>query len=283
MRISKSSFHVVWLALGVVYPVPGSADERFTCWSQADRGAAVAAAEDYWTPERRQNAVDKSLQDAPRASTAALTRVDVNKAPYSYGGRLFFTHKGRDYAGTAEFVLHDDMLLTAGHNVFDEGERSTNVTFFRAYANGTGTEFKITDIGILKAWEPLSSQSPSAITAAADYAVMHTTTDSTVGKFALQKNADFTDFTLIGYSHSVEDGKYMNKLETQRVATIGDSFKAEPAYAPTGFSGGAWFLGTKAPYTAVSSTATGTSSYTRGPVFKDVTDDLFAYVRAGCK
>lgn len=284
MRTTRSTLCAVSSVFAILISTQAFADDRFTCWNQADKGADAAAATTYWTPARIAAAVGKTQRRTPEAMDAEdLERADVTVAPYSYGGRLLFTHKGIDYIGTAGFVLNDDTLLTAGHNVFDEGEASTNITFIRAFEDGSGTSFDITEVGILKAWEPLSNDAPSATTAAKDYAVLHTTTDSTVGKFDLETNADFVDFTLFGYAPSVGGGRNMYKLETQRVATIGDSFKAEPAGVPAGFSGGTWFIGSEAPFTAVSSTATGTRSFDRGPVFKDVTEDLFAYVRAGCE
>lgn len=136
---------------------------------------------------------------------------------------------------------------------------------------------------MLAGWPGIADDAPSPQKSALDYAILKTSANSDAGKFALGKDADFVDVTLIGYPVAKEDGAHMYKQPSQRIATIGDAFQAEPNDLTQGASGGAWFIGAAAPYTAVSSISSGSGGKVYGPVFKDLTQDLVDYVAAGCQ
>ncbi|WP_349359621.1 hypothetical protein [Stappia sp.] len=264
-----------------------AADDRFVCW-EPNAGLRLAAVE-YWTPERRAAAVEEVFGLlTPRADRGdvvdvAPSRADVTVAPFSFGGKLFYTRGGQDYSASAQFVANDNTVLAAAHSMYKGGNQATNITFYRAYDAGGGTQFEIDNAAVLAGWPGVADDPPSPQRSALDYAVLKTRTDSAVGKFALGKDADFVDVTLIGYPAALDGGNRMYKQPSQRVATIGDAFQAQPNGLTQGASGGAWFIGDAAPYTAVSSISSGGDGIVYGPVFKDLTEDLFAYVAGGCQ
>ncbi|MCA1244802.1 hypothetical protein LC092_20345 [Stappia stellulata] len=265
-----------------------AADDRFVCWDPTP--AQLAADAEYWTPERRAAAVPETfgLTTPPaagqlQAPMVASSKADVSVAPFSYGGKLFYTRGGNDYSASAQFVAKDNTLLAAAHSMYRGGNQATNVTFYRAYDDGGGTKFDIQRVGVLEVWPGEGPLEPSPEVSALDYAVLKTSADSDAGKFALGKNADFTDVTLIGYPDAKDGGAHMYKQPSERVATIGAAFQAEPNDLTQGASGGAWFIGAEAPYTAVSSISWGEDGKVYGPVFKDLTQDLVDYVAGGCQ
>jgi hypothetical protein len=286
-RFRFSSMGAVAGVLAIALPAHG-ADDRFLCWEP--NTALMAADIEYWTPERRAAAVnevfglvnppDRAAADAPMVAPA---RADVAVAPFSYGGKLFYTRGGQDFQASAQFVAMDNTVLAAAHSMYKGGNQATNITFYRAYDGGGGTQFEIDNAAVLAAWPDVADDPPSPQRSAFDYAVLKTRTDSAVGKFALGKDAAFTDVTLIGYPAALDNGARMYRQPSQRIATIGDAFQAAPNQLTQGASGGAWFTGDAAPFTAVSSISSGGGGNVYGPVFKDLTEDLFAYVAGGCR
>ncbi|WP_425088424.1 hypothetical protein [Stappia sp.] len=265
-----------------------AADDRFVCWDPTP--AQLAADAEYWTPERRAAAVPETfgLTTPPAAGElgapmVAPSRADVTVAPFSYGGKLFYTRGGQDYSASAQFLARDNTLLAAAHSMYKGGNQATNVTFYRAYDAGGGTKFDIQNVAVLAGWPGVADDPPSPQRSALDYAILKTSEDGDAGKFALGTDADFTDVTLIGYPAAQENGARMYKQPSERVATIGNAFQAEPNDLTQGASGGAWFIGAEAPYTAVSSISSGGGGIVYGPVFKDLTQDLVDYVAGGCQ
>lgn len=53
-------------------------------------------------------------------------------APYRCNGKLFFKWRGEDYVGSAGSIFNE-VILTAGHNVCDEGEWSSHFLFWPGY------------------------------------------------------------------------------------------------------------------------------------------------------
>lgn len=70
--------------------------------------------------------------------------VDVDIFPYNVGGKFLFTsgegEDAEDYVGTAQFIGHCQMILTAAHCIKNEdtGEEFKNFVFARAYRNVDG-------------------------------------------------------------------------------------------------------------------------------------------------
>jgi len=120
--------------------------------------------QNYWTKERRDKAIPKPMPDfsdkdvhsevqIPRRpfisppnmsiedkeninveldAGLAIPVNDPTTYPWSCNGKLFFTWKGKDYVGSAGSVFLE-ILLTAGHNVYDEGEWSDKFLYYPAY------------------------------------------------------------------------------------------------------------------------------------------------------
>lgn len=126
---------------------------------------------EYWTPERRAAAVPVPLPKQAKAGKEHVRTEEIQRAgkpghippgrakgasehkrenrqgesdsggnavlnpqfyPYSACGKLFFTQGGSDFAGSAS-VVAPNILLTAGHCVYDNGVWSSNVTFYPSY------------------------------------------------------------------------------------------------------------------------------------------------------
>lgn len=121
--------------------------------------AAPNAEEQYWTEERMAKAIPVPLPTEPKkdhlgkaaAPTGPAGHTQAGRGsvaapgenpkgavsapltyPYRTCGKLFFTQKGSDYAGSASLVA-PHLLLTAGHCVFNDGAWSTNVAFYPSY------------------------------------------------------------------------------------------------------------------------------------------------------
>ncbi|WAT23633.1 hypothetical protein O0R52_21795 (plasmid) [Bacillus halotolerans] len=126
---------------------------------------------EYWTPERiantkpisprkitheelkhyNKNQVEKlyekkkiiSDNSYDSTSLGEPYEVDVNIYPYNAAGKFIFKNSdGKGYHGTAQFVGHCQMLLTAAHLIKNPktGEEYTDFAFARAYRNVDGNE-----------------------------------------------------------------------------------------------------------------------------------------------
>ena len=164
--------------------------------------------DEYWTPERREQAspeplpeitqeelealIEKSRKEEgqpterveslesyspePEATTGTPTEADVGERPFWNGGIIFFTKPdGTDMYGSAEFCGQNNIVLTAAHCVRDHqsGEWYKNVWFARAYRNLLWAQ--TVSIGWLttkKAWHSGTSGAPHDV----DYAFLTTST-----------------------------------------------------------------------------------------------------------
>lgn len=122
---------------------------------------------EYWTEERRAKAKPKPMpvisqentgkvgQDReqgnavitpPNTSIKSITSLNPDESadilaqpvstpatwPYSCNGKLFFSWNGSDYVGSAGSI-YLEVLLTAGHNLYDQGQWSTNFLYYPGY------------------------------------------------------------------------------------------------------------------------------------------------------
>ena len=75
--------------------------------------------------------------------------------PYTTCGKLYFTQGGGDFTASAS-VVAPNILLTAGHCVFDGGAWSQNVTFFPSYPSRSSSDpayrFSYSYIAAWTAW-----------------------------------------------------------------------------------------------------------------------------------
>jgi len=291
---SRSIKHGWLVMLGGLAASGGAQGADFTCWQPnkvlvAGQADAEADAE-YWTRERRDNAIPDdggALEDSakPRAPTVT-ERVNVAVAPYKYGGKLFYTRDGNDYSASAQFVAEDNVLLAAAHSMWRGDKFAQNVVFYRAYENGAGTRFVVDQAVVLTDWVPISPNPPSVDKSALDYAALRTTENSDAGKFTLSKDGTFTAVSMMGYPGNFDGGNYMNKQDSNKLAQVGGTYLAAPTEFGTGASGGAWIPpGSNPPIVSVVSAQVlqdKTMAMT-GPAFTDKTEAMIAYVKGGCK
>lgn len=68
------------------------------------------------------------LKDVDSTDFLAKPVARPGKWPNSCNGKLYFTWKGQDYVGSAGSI-YLEVLLTAAHNIYDEGAWSTNILY----------------------------------------------------------------------------------------------------------------------------------------------------------
>lgn len=142
--------------------------------------------QDYWTKERRDRAIPKPMPELPdegesrkklipeipiitppnisienienlSVELAAGSAIPVSTPatwPWSCNGKLYFTWKGKDYVGSAGSIFLE-ILLTAGHNVYDEGEWSDKFLYFLGYPV-YGKSWGWTRAAVFTAWQKKS-------------------------------------------------------------------------------------------------------------------------------
>lgn len=112
------------------------------------------------TPEQGGNAIvmdgvppEEPGSYTPKPVTSKVKPQDYRSPPYSACGKLFFEWKGRPWSGTA-WTIAESAIFTAGHNVYDDGEASTNLLFIPQYNDGSKPcgEFYISKFYALKGW-----------------------------------------------------------------------------------------------------------------------------------
>ena len=74
----------------------------------------------------------RQLSVEAAAVTIAQPVSDPTAWPYLACGKLFFSQGGTDYVGSAA-AIRDNILLTAGHCVYENGNYSQDVEFYPAY------------------------------------------------------------------------------------------------------------------------------------------------------
>ncbi len=220
----------------------------------------------YWTKERRDKAIPKPLPKLPDdgeiAEQSTTTRrptftppdtsiKDENddqslngklakpvnspeNLPWRCNGKLFFTWKGDDYVGSAGAILLE-VLLTAGHNVFDEGEWSDNFYYYPAYPD-YGKSWGWKRASVFTAWQYDANY-------AYDYAMILTDTSmKDIGSIGCVRDLAPKDrtWTAIGYpSRMPYPGDQMYKTTGNYIA--GDSIITMDNNDMTkGSSGGVW-------------------------------------------
>lgn len=116
-------------------------------------GEPVDGGETQFTPpnttvEPREESSDSAVLTPAVLATPVPTPAQW---PWSANGKLFFDWKGNSYVGSAHSV-YVNMLLTAGHNVYDQGEWSTNFLYYPAYPLW-GKSWGWTRAAVFTAWQ----------------------------------------------------------------------------------------------------------------------------------
>ena len=93
--------------------------------------------------EAKESSAGKELSGNPeKASGEALLGHAVANPlafPYCTVGKIFFTQGGSGFSGSAAMVA-PNVLLTAGHCVFNSGQWSTNMVFYPGYGKRAATD-----------------------------------------------------------------------------------------------------------------------------------------------
>lgn len=289
----RSIEHCILALAGAFATVPSPllANDDFTCWAPNSTALAQNAAE-YWTEERMRGAVSEPLeapsdrmtlgQPAPNALGDA-ERAPITEAPYKFGGKLFYTRGGGDYAASAQFVADDNIVIGAAHSLWKGGKAATNIRFVQGYDGGGGTGYDIDLAAVLTHWTTVADDTPSLSRSQYDYSVMRTTTATSAGRYDLGAAGVDTVVTITGYPARLEGGAYMYREVATILVKAGNAFDARPhPMYGGGASGGAWFIGDSEPYEAVSVVSSGDPDGIYGPAFTSDTSDMVAYVKGGC-
>ncbi|MEH6867937.1 trypsin-like serine peptidase [Priestia megaterium] len=199
---------------------------------------------EYWTPERMKNAkpfpMSKNNVEIPNETMETPFPVDVSKRPYYVIGKIFATNEaGHDLAGTAQFVGHCHMIMTAAHCLTDDnGKPYKNIHFVRAYGSSNQQACSITEWKTAPNWDGGGSTASSAN----DYAFCYTP-DRAPDFIGFQIGTpDRTDLQAIGYP--------INYGNAQIMYAVNGTIFIEPEYPGIykmkgnpmshGCSGGGW-------------------------------------------
>ncbi|WP_405168501.1 trypsin-like serine peptidase [Paenibacillus sp. FSL H3-0286] len=170
---------------------------------------------------------------------------NVNEHPYHCGGKLFFKEvrddgTTQDYVGSAQFVGHCSVILTAAHCVrnSENGKYYTDFVFSRGHIEGKqGEDFTFLRVGTHDKFVGSSGNYRRSL----DYAFAFTNKpfDFWLG---LQAGNPHNEFQSIGYPENYGENKKMFAVNGQKgvvkdnvVEMIGNPFKH-------GDSGGAWIV-----------------------------------------
>ncbi|MBA8879018.1 hypothetical protein [Phyllobacterium myrsinacearum] len=274
------------IASASLFPImEAQANDDFSCWQPSKTTAAASA--EYWTKDRRDKALSEddanNFVGGDNDKLGDAERANIQDAPYKFGGKVFFTRGGQNFQASAQFVGDNNIVIAAAHSMFKADKQATNIAFYRGYENGGGTPFSFDQVAILAAWKPVSTDKPSFERAALDYAVLRTTTPSDAGAFTLGIGPSFTDVTIMGYPGNLENGNLMYAQTSTKDQQVGNAFEVRPNAFLHGSSGGAWFVPQDGGFAAVSTVSGGTDIHLLGPAFTSKTQELIAFVKAGCK
>ncbi len=215
---------------------------------------------EYWTPERKATAkpfsplkiTSENLNEPTNFISAEIGKpfeADVKRLPFYKAGKFFFTKDNKDIWGSAQFVGHCQIVLTAAHCVRDikTGELYKNLLFSLGYIDGEKSKDYVFDnIGTP---DEYVGRDPNDINKVDfDYAFCRTTERSESGQMVLQIGMPYPPFQRIwsiGYPEEKDygEGKRMYAVEGARGDIRGGrvAMGFNPFYEG-GSSGGAWIV-----------------------------------------
>lgn len=211
-------------------------------------------------------------------------KADVQKMPFSGGGKLFFSTPSGDASCSAQFVGNSEkVIMTAAHCVVDKdtGQKYSNFTFYRAYAEGGGQQVGIECGAVNKKWKQKADQPPNF---AYDYAFFLTHVTSSGGSLGLKMEIPDTKLTAIGYPENYGNSQYMYAVDGSKGTLSGHIVQMVNNPMRNGNSGGAWIGDLNKGDYAVglnSFHVSGESTSEYGPFFNDETWDLYQFVKQG--
>ncbi|WJM05864.1 hypothetical protein [Paenibacillus sp. PK1-4R] len=225
----------------------------------------------YWTPERKLKAIpisppaynssDFQVEDKNRENDdcsiipsnnsnmnfnlqmlGTAFPADVAQFPYHVGGKFFFTATlpdgtKEDRTGSAQFVGHCSIILTAGHCVrnSEDGQYYTNLLFSRGYDNASGDDYSITRVETPDNFVGSTGTRRRSFDYA--FAFTHKPFNDWIG---LQINNPSNSFRSIGYPFNYEEGKKMYAVDGTKGDVRGNVVEMKGNPFGPGASGGAW-------------------------------------------
>lgn len=258
---------------------------------------------EYWTPAKKAKAVPISMaieknpykkmeenishnisdemlnNDNLKLKNETAFEVDVNQHPYDCGGKLFivyYTEDGQpmDLVGSAQFVGHCQIVLTAAHCVRDwrTGKYFEKILFTRGYIRGeleqeAGQDFTFTRVGtpdkfVSDQWRGF------------DYAFA-LTNEPYNWYLGLQAGIPYNELQAIGYPSNFDKGRKMfavNGIKGRVSSNLNIVEMKENVFSP-GASGGAWLAnyneGVNNIAVGVNSTVNEKENYWTSPLFRN--------------
>jgi len=256
--------------------------------------------QEYWTKERRDKAKPKPLPEVPDQETdgdrpspkkpiitpphtsknhknrdlevsegLAILVADPASFPWRCNGKLYFTWKGEDWVGSAGSILLE-VLLTAGHNKYDEGEWSDDFMYWPGYPeyDKEPKSFGWSRVSIFTAWMEDRNF-------AFDYAMIHTDEPLTgIGSMGVIRNLspEGKTWTAIGYPAEPPYGGEQMYKTTGKYVSGTSIITMDNNDMTRGSSGGNWWykLGKDQTYiNGVQSHRGAETSYAKSPYIDD--------------
>ncbi|OMD87518.1 MULTISPECIES: serine protease [Paenibacillus] len=273
---------------------------------------------EYWTPERKQNAIpitlpkyqledegnkktniDDNDQFIIQSNTSNMIPplnaigtpfpADETQFPYHVAGRFFLTitlENGtfQDSVGSAQFVGHCSIILTAAHCVRNSvnGQYYSNFLFSRGYENGNGDDFGITRVATLDDYVGSTGQTRRSF----DYAFAFT--DRAFNDWiGIQANNPHNSFRAIGYPLNYGAGEKLYAVDGTKGTVEGNTaVMIGNPYKNGGSSGGAWIANFSTERDGLKNIVVGLNSGSIvdsndkmiSPIFAQKTFDLFNQV-----
>ena len=246
-------------------------------WTQENRDAAKpkplpelpAGFDDISLPKEPKNPIgtppNASINDINKdieiITGLAIPVKSPQASPWSCNGKLFFTWKGKKWVGSAGSILNE-VLLTAAHNIYDEGEWADNFYYHPAYPE-YGKRWSWTRVAIFNAWKDHRKF-------AYDYAMILTNTSmADVGSLGCVRNISpkGRTWTAIGYpAKTPYPGNKMYRT-TGDYVTGTSIITMNNNDMTKGSSGGNWVIkiGGNSYVNGVQSTRGGADSYANSP------------------
>ncbi len=245
----------------------------------------------YWTPERKQNAIDieeflepeVGLVEGENAVTTDPKEADLSQRPFEAGGKLFFTLDNKDFVGSASIVGQSNILLTAAHCIQDSktGDIADNFLFSRCYTGELSSEdITFKKVVLKENWVKEKSRRW-------DYAFAVLSKNSNVKPLQYAVNTDLINKTVnaFGYPGNFFEGAQMVFINGS-VSKSGNNLWRLPGNKMlTGCSGGPWVLEDNETVVGLNgaSTTLKTPNVLLSPIFDSEFESLYQYTESLAK
>ncbi|PGU52816.1 trypsin-like serine peptidase [Bacillus cereus] len=272
---------------------------------------------EYWTSERKMNANPLSNEENLKELNNSLQYNETNpvlpsdlkftdsflgrpypanlkRSPYDCGGKFFLTKvtggTKEDFVASAQFVGHQQMILTAAHAVRERGTGNyyENLLFIHGYEYTTLGGEKGTPYLIQRVLTPDEFINTKEATGEYDYAFCRVNKGFTkyLGFGLNRQGGKGTPLLSMGYPHNYNGGYLMNRVDGTTGETYEKYFLMENNPMGKGCSGGAIMTDLILGDTPFKDVVVGINSVVsldgkkivRSPIFNQQTMDIFHQV-----